>query len=140
MAVSTEQRREIYEQAGGCCEYCRIPEDVRLSKFQIDHIIPLKHGGKDSSHNLCLSCAPCNRYKGAAVAAIDPLTGEATKLFNPRQQNWSEHFQVNPDASLSGLTPEGRATVLVLRMNEAPRVEQRFGERLLDNYPCQMSS
>lgn len=35
------------------------------------------------------------------------------------------------------MTPEGRATILVLRMNEAPRVEQRLGERLLGNYPCQ---
>jgi len=110
---------------------------VHLVPFEIDHIVPLKHSGDDIEQNLCLACQPCNRYKGAEVAAIDPMTGEATKLFNPRQQNWSEHFQVNPDASLSGVSPEGRATVLVLRMNEAPRIEQRHGEMLLGNYPCQ---
>ena len=65
------------------------------------------------------------------------MTNDATRLFNPRQQNWQDHFLINPDASLSGNTPEGRATTLVLRMNESLRIEQRFDERLLGNYPCQ---
>lgn len=140
MALSASQRREVYERAGACCEYCRRSVDVRLAKFEIDHIVSLKYGGDESSDNLCLTCAPCNRHKGPEVAAIDPLTDEATKLFNPRQQNWDEHFVDNDDGTLSGLTPEGRATVAVLRLNEAPRVEQRYGERLLGNYPCQSNS
>ena len=69
--------------------------------------------------------------------AIDPLTDEASRLFNPRQQVWDEHFRINSEGSLSGLTPEGRVTVAVLRLNEPERVEQRYGERLLGNYPCQ---
>ena len=138
MAVTAEQRRAIIEQAGDCCEYCRIAGDDRSINLEIDHIVSLKHGGEDESHNLCLACAPCNRSKGPNVAAIDPQTGEATKLFNPRRQKWTEHFHINPaDASLAGLTPEGRATVLVLRMNDAARIEQRYGEALLGNYPCQ---
>ncbi len=137
MAPSAKQRREVYDRAGGCCEYCRRSINVRLANFEIDHIVSLKYGGEDASGNLCLSCAPCNRHKGPEIAAVDPQTDEATKLFNPRQQNWREHFEINPDASLAGLTPEGRATVAVLRMNEAPRVEQRYGEALLGNYPCQ---
>ncbi len=140
MAVTAEQRRMIIDLAGGCCEYCRIADADRLSTFEIDHIVPLKHGGEDVDHNLCLACMPCNRCKGGNVAAIDPLTDEATRLFNPRWQKWAEHFQINADGSLSGLTPEGRATVVVLRMNEAQRVEQRFDERLLGNYPCQNNS
>lgn len=80
MAVSAQQRRTILARAGGCCEYCRIAEDVRYATFEIDHIIPLKHGGEDVDGNLCLACAPCNRFKGADVAAIDPLTNDATRL------------------------------------------------------------
>ena len=140
MAPSARQRQEVYKRAGGCCEYCGRSVDVRLAKFEIDHIVSLKYGGEESSENLCLTCAPCNRHKGPEIAAIDPLTGEATKLFNPRLQNWDEHLQINPDASLSGLTPEGRAAVLVLRMNEALRIEQRYGEMLLGNYPCQKNA
>ena len=87
MTVSAKQRRRIIEQAGGCCEYCRIAANDRLVGFEIDHIVSLKHGGDDVDKNLCLACVPCNRSKGANVAAIDPLTDEATRLFNPRQQN-----------------------------------------------------
>ena len=137
MTVGSQQRRTVFERAGDCCEYCRIAGDDRYVSFEIDHIVSLKHGGSDEDENLCLACVPCNRSKGADVAAIDPQTGEATKLFNPRQQNWNEHFHVNPDGSLSGLTSEGRATVTVLRLNEEQRVEQRYDESLLGNYPCQ---
>ncbi len=137
MTISAQQRRYVFERAGRCCEYCRVGDGREPIAFQIDHIIPIKHGGEDLIDNLCLSCAECNRHKGSEVAAIDPLTKEATKLFNPRQQTWDEHFQVNPDASLAGISPERRATLAVLRMNEAPRIEQRYGEALLGNYPCQ---
>lgn len=140
MAPSASQRREVYERAGGCCEYCRRSVDVRLVEFEIDHIVSRKYGGNESSDNLCLTCAPCNLHKGPEVAGIDPLTDEATRLFNPRQQIWREHFEINADGSHSGLTPEGRAKVAALRLNEAPRVEQRFSEILLGNWPCQSNS
>ncbi len=137
MALSRQVRRAVFKRAGRCCEYCRVGEGREPVLFQVDHIIAKKHGGTDYIDNLCVSCADCNRYKGDNVAAIDPLTNDATRLFNPRQQNWQDHFFINPDASLSGNTPEGRATALVLRMNESLRIEQRFDERLLGNYPCQ---
>lgn len=104
MALSARQRQQVYERAAGCCKYCRSSIDVRLASFEIDHIVSLKYGGDESSDNLCLSCAPCNRHKGPEIAAIDPLTDEAARLFNPRQHDWSEHFRINPDASLAGLT------------------------------------
>jgi len=107
-----------------------------LVKFQIDHIIPIKHGGKDASDNLCLACSECNGYKGPNVAALDPLTQDATKLYNPRQQDWNDHFKINQDATLSGLTPEGRATIFVLRINDEQRTQQRLGELMLGEYPC----
>lgn len=136
MTVSAQQRRTIRDLAGGCCEFCRIAEGDRLAKFQIDHIIPIKHGGDDKIDNLCLACLECNSYKGPNVAALDPLTGNATKLFDPRQQVWHIHFRINPDATLSGLTPEGRATIFVLRINNEERVKQRSGELALGKYPC----
>jgi hypothetical protein len=107
VTISSEQRRHIGELAGDCCEYCRVAQDDRLSKFQIDHIIPLKHGGNDDTENLSLACLKCNSYKGPNVAALDPDTSEATKLYNPRRQKWDEHFEINVDASLKGLSPEG---------------------------------
>ena len=135
MTVTARQIREIRAVAGDCCEYCRVSEQNRLIGFQIDHIIPLRHGGEDHSENLCLACLECHSYKGPNVAALDPLTGEATKLYNPRLQDWKEHFKVNADATLFGLTPEGRATVGVLRINAGQRRVQRQALLLLGDYP-----
>jgi hypothetical protein len=136
VTITTEQKKIIRDRATNCCEYCRVREDDRLSKFQIDHIIPTKHGGKDSTDNLALACLKCNSYKGPNVAALDPETMNATKLFNPREQIWDEHFQINVDASLKGKTPEGRATILVLRINEQSRTKQRKIAMSLGEYPC----
>ncbi|MCA9331158.1 HNH endonuclease [Candidatus Saccharibacteria bacterium] len=137
MTITTSQRQQIRQQAGGCCEYCRVSEDDRLANFQIDHIIPIKHGGTDESENLCLACLKCNSFKGPNVAALDPNTGEATKLFNPRKQHWHDHFDIQEDATILGITPEGRATVAVLRMNYGGgRMAQRRMSMDLGEYPC----
>lgn len=107
-----------------------------LSTFQIDHIIPVKHGGTDETDNLCLACIKCNGYKGPNVAALDPLTGEATKLFDPRHQRWTDHFSIDANATLQGLSPEGRTTIAVLRINEKGRVQGRQELADFGQFPC----
>lgn len=98
--------------------------------------MPIRHAGDDDSDNLCLACPDCNYEKGPNVAAIDPETNEAAKLYHLRQQQWSDHFQLNPDATIEGLTPEGRTTVAVLRLNTAARVKQRTADTAVGDYPC----
>ena len=136
MSVSNEQKRLVRQRSGNCCEYCLLSQSGQLVSFQIDHIIPVKHDGTDDDDNLCLACYDCNIYKGSDVAALDPLTRAATRLYDPRQQVWDEHFRLNPDATISGLTPEGRTTVRVLRINDIQRVNQRLGEMAVGDYPC----
>lgn len=136
MTVTDRQKQHVRERAGYCCEYCLVSQTARLTRFQIDHIIAVKHGGQDDEENLCLSCYECNGYKGSNVAGIDPDTGEAAKLFHPRQQAWEDHFRLNPDATITGLTPEGRTTLEVLRFNDDERIKQRLGEWVVDDYPC----
>jgi hypothetical protein len=136
MSINNEQRRLVRQRAGNCCEYCRVSQSGQLLGFQIDHIIAVKHGGDDTDDNLCLACYDCNIYKGSNVAALDPLTRAATKLYDPRQQLWDDHFRINPEAALTGLTPEGRVTIYVLRMNDEERVKQRLSELITGDYPC----
>lgn len=140
MTITAAQRKAIFEAANACCEYCRVAQDDRLSTFQIDPIIPIKHGGTDNPDNRSLACLKCNGHKGPNVAALDPVTGDATKLYNPRKQKWEEHFEIQNDATLIGLTPEGRATVLVLNINEKSRVKHRLMAMMLQEYPCQQKS
>ena len=116
--------------------YCRVSQASRLTRFQIDHIIAVAHGGPDEDDNLCVACDPCNAFMGTNVAAFDPQTGNPTALYHPRKQTWDDHFHLNDDAMLEGITPEGRTTVFVLRMNDPKRVTQRLGEFITGEYPC----
>jgi hypothetical protein len=94
----------------------------------------LNHGGETSSANLALACFGCNRFKGTNLASLDPLTGELVALFNPRTQQWSEHFRLD-GWQIIPLTATGRATERLLRMNEANRLQLREQSAALDLYP-----
>jgi hypothetical protein len=137
MSLSQAQRRAVHKRAGGCCEYCLLPEAYAAIAFHVDHFIPLKHDGTDDTDNLCLACFDCNMYKSHDLTGFDPETGEITPLFNPCRQVWSEHFSLQADMRIHGLTPQGRTTVRVLRMNLDERVEDRRVLAGLDVYPCQ---
>ncbi|MHB8626675.1 MAG: HNH endonuclease [Aggregatilineales bacterium] len=129
-------RREIRERAHNCCEYCRIGEDERSIEFAVDHIIAEKHGGQTISNNLCLSCYWCNSYKGSDISSVDWSVGEEiVPLFNPRREKWTDHFSLN-GAFVQPLTPVGRVTVSLLRLNAAERIEERALLIMLEVYPC----
>ena len=104
--------------AKGQCEYCRLPSQYHPGPFQIDHIIALQHAGSTTQENLALACIHCNRYKGPNIAGVDPLTQEIVRLFHPRRDPWTQHF-ARKGHLLEGLSPTGRATVAVLRMNDS---------------------
>jgi hypothetical protein len=55
---------------------------------------------------------------------VDLESGQVNALFHPRNDRWEDHFQWD-GAILVGKTPAGRATVDVLRVNLAARIENR---------------
>jgi len=118
-------RQFIRNRAEHCCEYCKLPQTAApLFSFHIEHIRAKQHGGDDADSNLCLACPDCNRHKGPNLSSIDPDTQEVTRLFDPRSDKWNEHFSWKA-AFLVGQTECGRATVQLLKMNDADRVEMR---------------
>jgi hypothetical protein len=62
--------------------------------------------------------------QGPHLSGVDPSTGSVEILFHPRRDQWSEHFAFR-GAYLGGLTPTGRATIEVLALNDARRLELR---------------
>ena len=117
-------RQLVWDRAAGTCEYCRLPQRLDILPFQIDHVISIKHHGPTSADNLALSCYNENAYKGPNIAGIDVVTGQLTRLFNPRQDDWNEHFSwLGPE--LVGRTAVGRTTIDVLNINLPERVEHR---------------
>lgn len=83
-----------------------------------------QHEGKDTPENLALACHHCNFHKGTNLSGIDPQTGELTRLFHPRLDDWKEHFRLG-DGEVVGVTVIARATVKLFRMNEDGRRELR---------------
>jgi hypothetical protein len=116
--------REVWVRADHACEYCGMPQAYYRVPFHIDHIVARQHGGKTESTNLALACLHCNSHKGPNIAGIDPETGRLTRLFHPRCDRWAAHFAW-AEAVLVGLTPEGRATVAVLAINDPDFVAVR---------------
>lgn len=125
MKVSRDVRELVVRRAQDACEYCRIPQSASLLPHQVDHIIGKQHRGSDDAANLCLCCIRCNLNKGPNIASIDPDTGLLVALYHPRSNVWREHFGTTADGLIRGLTEEGRATVLVLAVNEEDRVRLR---------------
>jgi len=117
-------RREVRERAEERCEYCLLSETQAVLPHEPDHLIALKHGGQTISENLALACFECNRFKGSDIASVDTITGELVGLFNPRRQRWFEHFRLN-GPQIIPLTPVGRVTSRLLRLNLPSRVEVR---------------
>ncbi len=92
----------------------------------VDHIIPDSHGGLTKFENLCLCCRRCNEFKSDKTSGQDPLTGEASRLFNPREQEWRQHFAWDETGTLIvGLNAVGRATIVELKMNDEIIVSSR---------------
>lgn len=117
-AVPRAVRRLVRDRAGNRCEYCRHPASYAYSSFVCDHVIPRVLGSGNDASELAWACAGCNSSKYAKTRACDPQTGRTVPLFNPRRQNWSQHFAWNGDTLLViGRTATGRATVEALRLN-----------------------
>lgn len=75
--------------------------------------------------NLALACTHCNRHMGPNIAGFDGETGETVRLYHPRSDVWSDHFEQS-GVRVIGKTAVGRATVDVRRMNSDDQLRVRY--------------
>ena len=123
MAVSAVQRRAIRERAEFRCEYCAIEEEsIPFARFHMEHIIAKQHGGGEGLDNLCLACQWCNFFKGPNLGTL--VNGVLIPLFHPRQNLWTDHFELRGNTIL-GRTAIGQGTVALLNMNDEERRQLR---------------
>jgi hypothetical protein len=111
------------------CEYCLMPT---ASNFHIEHIVartnwsayqrgtlrgPLRlrdrsrRATADHIANYAWSCSFCNEGKG--VETMGRYGGRLVRFFDPRHDNWSDHFVFPPSSEygvIIGVTPVGEAT------------------------------
>jgi len=121
--MDARTRELVQQRADQRCEYCHLPENaVPYLVFHVDHIVAKQHldDVSDDPHGLAWACSKCNYSKGPNLRSIDPETMEEAALFSPRRDDWGFHFKVE-QGRIVGLTPTGRATARLLKMN-APRM------------------
>lgn len=108
----------VRQRAAYLCEYCHTNERWQYVRFTIDHILPIAEGGTDDPANLALACFHCNRRKSNKRTAFDEATDQLVALFNPRAQEWLEHFMWSSNGLLIvPRTATGRITVGLLELN-----------------------
>ncbi len=118
-------RKFVRDRARDICEYCRLTQQsAPFARFQVEHIKSKQHRGNDEPENLAWACPRCNAYKGPNLTSIDDETQKITNLFNPRTDDWNEHF-AQVGIEIIGLTASGRCTVQLLNMNDEDRLRVR---------------
>ena len=117
-------RELVREPALRNWEYCGFPQQFSVRPFHCDHVVAQQHGGESVAENLAWACNHCNLHKGPNLTSIDPVTGQTTRLFNPRRDQWEEHF-LWEGAILVGRTAVGRATANIVDGNNRLLVATR---------------
>lgn len=127
-------RRVVARRADYRCEYCLVREFDSFLPFQIDHIASQKHGGGSELENLAYACPHCNQHKGTDLATFLDDYNDIVPLFNPRLQNWGDHFEID-EGIISSKTKIGLATIKTLKLNQPERLMQRQILMEIGRYP-----
>lgn len=69
--IPKRTRFEIFKRDGFKCQYCgkAAPEVI----LEIDHVVPVAHGGTNDITNLVTACRECNNGKGARELSDDTI-------------------------------------------------------------------
>jgi hypothetical protein len=122
--ASAALRRLVQARAHRRCEYCLIHEEDSHFAHQADHVVAQKHRGPTHEDNLAWACYLCNLLKGSDIASVDIESGQVVRLFNPRSDQWADHFRLE-DGQIVPLTPVGRVTEYLLQFNQPQIVQER---------------
>ena len=126
MSIPKSLYEIVRQRAQFQCEYCHYPELLSSAPLSIDHIQPQSLGGSDDLNNLALACRRCNERRYNFTTGTDPETEAEVALFNPRQQQWADHFIWSVDAlQIIGKTPNRTGNL------RSSRFERRTPRRTL---------
>ncbi len=109
-------------------------QSLQGATFHVEHIVPRSVGGSDAVANLAWACPSCNLHKSDRTEfAVDEFSAPV-RLFNPRTDVWSDHFQWD-EYAIVGATEVGNATIAALDLNHERRQKIRQAEQLFGLFP-----
>ncbi len=116
-AIPRTLRMAVLERDLGRCRYCGLRQLGQGALFHVDHILPKSKGGATTIDNLALQCPHCSLRKSSKTQCADPASGAPVGLFHPLADRWDDHFRLEVDGGITGLSATGRATIAALQMN-----------------------
>ncbi len=122
--MDTALEQLVWQRAKSRCEYGQLPRAFSPLPHAIDHIIARQHHGPTKAENFALACFFCNSYKGPNISGLNPQTGRVVRLFNPRRDRWTRHFEWK-GPYLAGRTHTGRVTIVLLWINRVEATDLR---------------
>ena len=134
MNPGNKHAHAVESRAGGRCEYCRMHPSLQGATFHVEHIFPQSRGGVSDLSNLAWCCPSCNSRKSDRIDAVDPETKNLIRLYNPRTDHWDDHFRFDR-YEIKGQTAVGRATLILLELNNKRRLLIRQAEECFGYFP-----
>lgn len=103
-------------------------------RYEVDHIISVRHGDPTDADNLAYACVFCNRQKGSDIGSIVCRSGGFSRFFNPRLDRWGEHFRLE-GAMMQPQTGIREVTMRILGLNHSDRLLERQTSIAMGKYP-----
>lgn len=107
--MSKKSRFEVFKRDGFRCQYCGATPPRAV--LEVDHIVPVSAGGKNTVGNLLTSCFDCNRGKSDRPlnAVPDSLLMQQEELTERRAQmrafaHWQEEQHAHEEERVVGLS------------------------------------
>lgn len=122
MIINKALRDQIRQRAAFACEYCGVSESDTGGLLTLDHFQPQSKGGSDQPENLIYCCNRCNSYKHNYF----PSSNKEPSLWNPTQSDKDLHFFELDNGQLKALTPIGKVTIDLLRLNRDSLIQYRL--------------
>jgi len=91
--TSKDIERRVQSRAADRCEYCQMHPSLQGATFHVEHVVPRSKGGATTLDNLAWACLSCNLRKSNRTEIEDPQTNETVTFFNPRENQWADHFR-----------------------------------------------
>jgi hypothetical protein len=134
--IPVKVQRLVLTVSNACCEYCWAPAEYSSALYHFDHLLPTAKGGQSAFDNIAYSCSGCNGYKSDKTHSLDTLTNQIVRLYHPRNDIWTDHFQWSGNGvKIEGITPIGRATVALLQLNRNGNINLRQLLKLVELHP-----
>jgi hypothetical protein len=131
--INAALRRLVATRADGLCEYCLInEEDTFLAARWITSSV--KSTVDKPTLTTWLTPVPFAIGPRAVIGSIVQQTGSFVRFFNPRTDQWAEHFVLD-GVAIVARSDIGEVTARILDFNNEERLFERQTLQAIGRYP-----